>query len=686
MLYETLFRAQRNSPLSPPTGAIMGGDQPPMALRLSGQLLLGVVRIYSRKARYLLEDCNEALVKIKMAFRKGVVDMPDEQIMANLNAITLADSITEFDIMLPAPDANVGLWDDPATFLIPPGAPNSQQPPSSSATANISRPQDITLTDTVSRDTLFDPLMMLGGEDLLSQVPDTEDAREMRFDLGLEDDLGPITRGGLLPAADDDNMEDVEVEVGRDAAPDNSLLMDDLVGGRAEKHPADVTLDEPSMISLGNVSGLDALPATRTGDDDPLTALGGGGDDVLEFADMDLDAPLRRLSQDDGDDGQGEDVGAELGGFGDVFTPLPAARGAEGVGVPDTAERIMFDLETPRPAVTPATTVVTQAPHRKRKLIVDKVTELPHESIKNQIRDTSDIVAKPTFLPPTRKLKLLRDLERQGPRYLLDLNAPAGIVPELRGLFERKIKRPVVAADGDRSVKKIGEDGGNGEDEEDERRPEEDEARVPVVDEAEEDTAVGVPADDGVGIDVLDDVVHDAEEDYAVERDPSPTPATKPNKGKGKDQHVPDGGAAHDIDDLSDTGSLHLLFDADERDEEEAAQAAEATAMAKGGSQKAGVAGAGTSSSQGFSKSTVRTMKMLQREFGRREEAGEESVVRYGEIVGRAKRRDAVKLFFELLVLTTKDVVQVRQKEAYEGIEVRAKDKLFEPIPVVAGH
>ncbi len=38
----------------------------PIALRLSGQLLLGVVRIYSRKARYLLDDCNEALLKIKM--------------------------------------------------------------------------------------------------------------------------------------------------------------------------------------------------------------------------------------------------------------------------------------------------------------------------------------------------------------------------------------------------------------------------------------------------------------------------------------------------------------------------------------------------------------------------------------------------------------------------------------------
>lgn len=46
--------------------AIVDQGQAPLALRLSGQLLLGVVRIYSRKARYLLDDCNEALNKIKM--------------------------------------------------------------------------------------------------------------------------------------------------------------------------------------------------------------------------------------------------------------------------------------------------------------------------------------------------------------------------------------------------------------------------------------------------------------------------------------------------------------------------------------------------------------------------------------------------------------------------------------------
>ena len=53
---------------------IIDPNQAPMALRLSGHLLLGVVRIYSRKARYLLDDCNEALIKIKMV---RVASLPD---------------------------------------------------------------------------------------------------------------------------------------------------------------------------------------------------------------------------------------------------------------------------------------------------------------------------------------------------------------------------------------------------------------------------------------------------------------------------------------------------------------------------------------------------------------------------------------------------------------------------------
>lgn len=72
-----------------------------MALRTSGHLLLGVVRIYSRKAKYLLADCNEAFVKIKMAFRPGMVDLPEENREAAVNAITLPEVFHDFDTEMP---------------------------------------------------------------------------------------------------------------------------------------------------------------------------------------------------------------------------------------------------------------------------------------------------------------------------------------------------------------------------------------------------------------------------------------------------------------------------------------------------------------------------------------------------------------------------------------------------------
>lgn len=49
----------------------------PLALRVSGHLMLGIVRIYSRKVKYLIADCADAMWKIKLAFRPGNVDLPE---------------------------------------------------------------------------------------------------------------------------------------------------------------------------------------------------------------------------------------------------------------------------------------------------------------------------------------------------------------------------------------------------------------------------------------------------------------------------------------------------------------------------------------------------------------------------------------------------------------------------------
>uniref|UniRef100_A0A3Q3JQU4 Rad21/Rec8-like protein N-terminal domain-containing protein n=1 Tax=Monopterus albus TaxID=43700 RepID=A0A3Q3JQU4_MONAL len=72
-----------------------------IGLRTSGHLLLGVVRIYARKTKYLLADCSDALVKIKMAFRPDQTDMPMEELEATHKAITLMEDFTAFDAQLP---------------------------------------------------------------------------------------------------------------------------------------------------------------------------------------------------------------------------------------------------------------------------------------------------------------------------------------------------------------------------------------------------------------------------------------------------------------------------------------------------------------------------------------------------------------------------------------------------------
>ena len=80
-----------------------------LALRTKGHLLLGVVRIYSRKTKYLLADCNEAFVKIKMAFRPGIVGVEGttnqngnqdiENRELSIAAITLPDNFHDFDMI-----------------------------------------------------------------------------------------------------------------------------------------------------------------------------------------------------------------------------------------------------------------------------------------------------------------------------------------------------------------------------------------------------------------------------------------------------------------------------------------------------------------------------------------------------------------------------------------------------------
>ena len=94
----------------------------PLALRLSGQLLLGIVRIYGRKVGYFLHDCNDALVKVKMAqVKPGAVELDPTQTQAPEATITLPAAVDgkviEFDLDLDLNPELAGLQFDPIENL-----------------------------------------------------------------------------------------------------------------------------------------------------------------------------------------------------------------------------------------------------------------------------------------------------------------------------------------------------------------------------------------------------------------------------------------------------------------------------------------------------------------------------------------------------------------------------------------
>jgi hypothetical protein len=73
-----------------------------------------------------------------------------------------------------------------------------------------------------------------------------------------------------------------------------------------------------------------------------------------------------------------------------------------------------------------------------------------------------------------------------------------------------------------------------------------------------------------------------------------------------------------------------------------------------------------------FSTSTVKTIKLLQDKFGSpADQAARLEGVKFGDVSSGATRSAAVKFFFELLVLKTKDMIDLEQPSAWAEIVVR---------------
>lgn len=87
-------------------------NQNALSFRISSQLLLGIVKIYLKKTKYLLDDVNDVFLRLKMAFNSMRNDFdfesnqnlkinkkPQETTLKNINAVTLSDTLCDLDLL-----------------------------------------------------------------------------------------------------------------------------------------------------------------------------------------------------------------------------------------------------------------------------------------------------------------------------------------------------------------------------------------------------------------------------------------------------------------------------------------------------------------------------------------------------------------------------------------------------------
>ncbi|XP_055750658.1 double-strand-break repair protein rad21 homolog A-like [Salvelinus fontinalis] len=317
-----------------------------MALRTSGHLLLGVVRIYNRKAKYLLADCNEAFIKIKMAFRPGVVDLPEENREAAYNAITMPEEFHDFDQPLPDLD------DIDVTKQF---------------TLNQSRVEEITMREEVGN------LNLLQENDFADFGMD--DREMMREESAFEVDI-------IHGASASNLLLDPETSEAQIADKSNHLEYDDQY--------KDDFGEDPMADSEGGML-VDKLLSNKDGggifDDPPAIT-----ESVLRLQEHDVEDDFDALSpggHDSPDSGPAE--------------PLPAMQD-------QTEQTTLVHNEEEAFALEPIDITVKETKaKRKRKLIVDNLKELDSKTIRAQLSDYSDIVTTLDLAPPTKKLMMWKE-------------------------------------------------------------------------------------------------------------------------------------------------------------------------------------------------------------------------------------------------------------------------------------
>lgn len=350
-----------------------------MALRTSGHLLLGVVRIYSRKAKYLLADCTEAFVKIKMAFRPGVVDLPEDGREAAMSAVTLPEMFTDFDMPLNDFDIQVQF------------------------NLNQSRAEEITLKEDFI-------VMNAFGDEGFGDIPfGVSDEREvLREGSALDDSSFMHSKDAsklLLEESNGKDPSNASLERSKLALELDEHIRDDGFGGLAN--------DILGGDGFGDEFGEGILP--------PLEDL-----PTLSAFDVTLE-PLQEVTVEiNGDNNQMEIDEKIVEENDDVEAP---GLGNETTIVQNDAEAFVLE---------PVEILHKEKrSKRKRKLIVDDEKILASNVICNQLANTEDIIKPATLAPPTKLRMRLKETSTSDK--LFNLPAMSNMAPTIRNILVQNL-------------------------------------------------------------------------------------------------------------------------------------------------------------------------------------------------------------------------------------------------------
>jgi len=624
----------------------------PIALRLSGHLLLGVVRIYSKKVNYLYQDCSDALAKIKQAFNSVQVDLPPGATSAPFHSITLPETF-EFDDMeeelrYGIPDMHVTTRDQITLSHWPQGfdarphfGPDEQVPGRVDPYTMIYLDEESRVHRSPPRPQFPSPLIPSMEEDVLPPLP-------MDDTMGL--DQMDIEINGLEEAARELMEEPLHEHI-----PERETL----------RSAVGIPQQEPFLIGLEEVERSTEI-----------------GDEVEGQRMDDIERPVLEEIPVLGDGTPAFEWGR-----------TPSSRRTPGE-TPGNEDLLTTALGGMSPALTVMPTPTkSPAPEEKRKRsrkkrpLFDESIVLSNKFMKKQLEDTDDLCRTRTRVPCS-KLEIWKAYRNSHIQQSFSEPSLPGMSTDLQEIFKKVFTgQGVRVAFAEPPTTGFRE--GHEESPKSPQAPEIETTRLaPPEVEAVSPVGFGTPhrmeeptfqATEEIELEAqMPEVL---EPEVIVElgevRTDEPTGLefeTPSQHGLGEAEQVP----------LEEVPSVGLSVYEEEGDqglkflEEDSRYAASVAAVEQEFNEEPGMGDAAkrrrVDDSTGWSVRTRAVAQYLQAAFQKLDTSQEK--LNLGQMLARRTRKESARMFFETLVLKSKDYLEVKQEEPYADILLSPTPKL----------